>query len=84
MWIHGLIWRLLICRLLIWQLPVGLLDDDSTAVDDVDVDWLAVDSVAVDVAVDLSDADLFELHREQQRVVQSQSDFVVMVLCYFI
>ena len=56
---------------------------DSPAIDDLAVDLVAVDhSSAIDVAVDSSDADSLELHMEQQWIVQSQSEFVVMVLFY--
>ena len=56
---------------------------DLVAVDPVDL--VAVDdSSAIDVAIDLPDVDPLELCREQQWTVQYQSDFVVMILCYYI
>ena len=42
------------------------------------------DLAAVDVALDSSDVDLLELHREHRWIVQSRSEFVVMISCYSI
>ena len=66
------------------SLAVDYTDVYDAAVDLV-VDLAAVDdSAAVYMAVELSNVDSVELHREWQRIVQSHSKFVVTILCYSI